>query len=429
MVRNVTNFCQSRWSVRGCAKAVFGFLVLFGVSCLDGRPGSVQGQARTGPQGRGSMSLSVADSPADPGVEAQSLCVSALSAVVLPMASDSVADVAPVNWCVPKRPDRRGVRFSFAIISDTHSYHACRVGQGPRLRDAIGVLNTWRPDFVLGLGDLIAGGGDCGRWVAPNKAPAQDQLLELRRVLLEQLKVPIVPVSGNHDLTPADSLDRKEPTRAWTAFWRTHRRYLLPAVRRADASESFRFTHKGVSFALISAYGSTGLKSRELRWIRDHVQAGDLVFRHVNPFGVSCGNGSDCGCGVGHQKLRRPRQVVKLLKAKGVRTLFSGHTHAFYHGVCNGLSFVNTGSLGERSMEFLQGWHNSPYRQKQAFVWVDVMRTGKIRITFHVWNDSCACFRPFDPSHFPAVIKTWPRPRFGQYEGVTATCHAVRTRP
>jgi len=425
MVRNVTKFCKSRCSVKGFARAVLGLVVFFGVSCLDGRPGSVQGQARTGPQVRGVMSLSVADSPPDPAPDSrQSLCT-----VTANPAGASRPVPAPVIWCEPRRPDRRGVRFSFAIISDTHSYHACQLGQGPRLGDAIGVLNHWRPDFVLGLGDLIAGGGDCGKWSSRKRAPAQDQLIELRRVLLEELNVPFVPVSGNHDLTPADSRDREEPTRAWTAFWRTHRRYLLPAVRRADASDSFRFTHKGVSFSLISAYGTTGLKARELRWIRDNVQAGDLVFRHVNPFGISCGNGGDCGCGVGHQKLRRPEQVVKLLKKKGVRTLFSGHTHAFYHGVCNGLSFVNTGSLGERSMEFLQGWYNSPYRQKQAFVWVDVMRTGKVRITFHVWNDSCACFRPFDPSHFPAVIKTWPRPRFGQYEGVTATCHAVRTRP
>lgn len=345
-----------------------------------------------------------------------------------PLAEWSDPEAAPVTWCVDRRPDRRGVRFSFAILSDTHSYHACQTGQGPRLRDAIGVLNARRPDFVLGLGDLIAGGGDCGKWLGPKKAPAHDQLIELRRLLLEELEVPFVPVSGNHDLTPADSTDRKEPTRAWTKFWRTHRRFLLPAVRQADASESYRFTYKGVGFALISSYGTVGLKAREMGWIRKHVRAGDLVFRHVNPFGVSCGVGGDCGCGVGHQKLRRPERLVKLLKKTRVRTLFSGHTHAFYDGVCNGLHFVNTGSLGDRSMEWINGWNDSPYRKKQAFVWVDVLRSGKLRITFHVWNPSCGCFRPFDPSHFPAVIKTRPRPRFGQYEGITATCYARRTR-
>jgi len=398
-------------------------LAVFVSACLDGRPGAVQSQTRSGPQGHGSRRLSTVDTPNDPEPGSPQMCSQPASD-----AGWSNLAEAPVGWCVPRRLDRRGVRFSFAVISDTHSYHACRTEQGPRLRDALAVINAHRPDFVLGLGDLIAGGGDCRKWSGPKKAPAHDQLIELRRVLLEELEVPFVPVSGNHDLTPADSMDPEEPTRAWTKFWRTHRRYLLPVVRNADASESFRFTYKGVGFSLISAYGTVGLKAAEMRWIRKNVQAGDLVFRHVNPFGISCGNGGDCGCAVGHQKLRHPERLVKLLKQKRVSTLFSGHTHAFYDGVCNGLPFVNTGSLGDRSMEWINGWDLSPYRKKQAFVWVDVMRTGKIRITFQVWNDSGGCFRPFDPSHFPAVIKTRPRPRFGQYEGITATCHARRTR-
>lgn len=194
---------------------------------------------------------------------------------------------AALGWCLPRRPDRRNVRFSFAVISDTHSHHACRAEQGPRLKDGIAALNAMKPDFVLGLGDLISGGGDCGQWSGAKKVPAHDQLIALRRVLLEELRVPFVPVSGNHDLTPADSTDREEPTRAWTKFWRTHRRYLLPAVRQMDASESFRFTYKGVSFALVSSYGTVGLKAKEMSWIRKNVRVGDLVFRHVNPFGIS----------------------------------------------------------------------------------------------------------------------------------------------
>jgi hypothetical protein len=400
----------------------------YSTSCVDGR-GS--GAAPIAPPAGGTRSLSAVDSPVvEPAVEASPeaarMCVLPATASLAKGGGD-----APVGWCVPQRPDRRGVRFSFAVISDLHSHHACRTGLGPRLRDAVQALNAWRPDFVLGLGDLVAGGGDCGKWGGhwKEKAPVNDQLVELGRVLLEELEVPFVPVSGNHDLTPADSTDREEPARAWTKFWRAHRRYLLPAVRRADASESFRFTHKGVGFALISSYGTVGLKAKELRWIQQHVRRGDLVFRHVNPFGVSCGDHGDCGCGIGHQKLRKPERLVKLLKAKHVDTLFSGHTHAFFDGVCDGLPFVNTGSLGDRSMEFLQGWDkSSPYAQQQAFVWVDVLRSGKVRVTFHVWNDSCGCFRPFDPSHFPAVIKVQPRPRLGQYEGITATCRARRTR-
>jgi len=45
-----------------------------------------------------------------------------------------------------------------------------------------------------------------------------------------------------------------------------------------------------------------------------------------------------------------------------------------------------------------------------------------------VWNEACGCFRPFAPEHFPPVIETKPRPRMGQFEGITATCVSRRRR-
>ncbi len=75
-------------------------------------------------------------------------------------------------------------------------------------------------------------------------------------------------------------------------------------------------------------------------------------------------------------------------------------------------------------MEYLPGWELSPYRKKQAFVWVDVLGSGELRTTFYVWSPSHSRFLPFDASSFPRVIHTKPRPRLGQFEGVTATCFA-----
>ncbi len=282
--------------------------MLLGTSaCVDGRPGNLPATASKGRQGPGRLRF--ATLPARDRAAGTDLCLQRRDQEQRPGTEPGRIPSragGKIGWCTEPSGSASRVRFSFAVISDTHSYLACRPEQGPRLPDAVALINSLRPAFVIGLGDLIAGGGDCAWWTERHKSPAQDQLLELRRVLLDELDAPFVPVSGNHDLTPTNSRDRAAPRVAWTRFWRAHRRHLLPALRGADASESWRFTYKGVGFALISSYGTVGLKRREMRWIRANVRPGDLVFRHVNPFGMSCASGADCGCAVGHQKLRHP---------------------------------------------------------------------------------------------------------------------------
>ncbi|MFH2006614.1 MAG: metallophosphoesterase [bacterium] len=314
------------------------------------------------------------------------------------------------------------MRFSFAVVSDTHNDYRCKVAQGRWVTSALRTLAKLRPDFVVGLGDLISGGGDCGGmghglW---DQAPAQ--LLELERVLLKRLPVPFVPVSGNHDLSPAHTGDRTRPRRVWSEFWESRAHFLLPSIRPFDMSRSFRFTYRGVSFAAVSAYGTTGLHALELEWLRRNLKPGDVVLRHTNPWGISCLVPGVCGSAIGHQWHPTPGLLPRLLKKRRIKALFSGHTHAFYEGVCDSIRFVNTGALGERSMEYVRGWDDSPYRKRKAFTWVDVLHSGELVVTFYIWEPSRQRFQRFDPSHFPATVHTHPVFRLGQFEGLTATC-------
>ncbi len=330
--------------------------------------------------------------------------------------------------------------FSFAVIADTHEYRTCRIRQGVHVARALKVIVPRRPAFVVGLGDLIAGGGDCRKRSQRSPRHTTDQQLqEVRRQILERLPMPFVPVAGNHDLLPEFSSKPGFARRAWRAFWRANVMHTVPAQVAADPGESYRFTHRGMGIAVIGFYGTEGLHTAELDWIRANVQPGDLVFRHINPFGVSCIHERLCGIAITDEGPERTDRLVPLLKNRGVRALFSGHTHAFYEGDCDGLRFINVGSLGDRSMEYVRGWGRSPYRKRQAFTWVDVYPGGRLRVTFHVWRDAPrgaaskgfgtggkatkqGCFEAFDPNHFPAKVHVHHVRQRGLIMGVRARC-------
>jgi predicted phosphodiesterase len=330
----------------------------------------------------------------------------------------------------PKRKTRakRKIRpFSFAVISDTHLKKDCSAGLGKWVELAVDIINSRRPDFVVGLGDLVAGGGDCrlakrGR----GRADLAAQLQELKEKLLKKLKVPFVPVAGNHDLNRKNSANSKAPRRIWSRYWKENRKFVLRRAARHAHRTSYRFVHKGVAFSVVGYYDNDGLTRQEMRWVRRYMRTGDLVFRHINPFAVSTSGGrEDGGFAIRSEGLRRYEQLTETLKKKKIRVLFSGHTHAFYDGVCDGLRFVNTGSLADRGMEYVKGWRNSPFKYIQAFVWVDVGPGGTVKTTFYFYEEKCGCFKVFNKSHFPAKVVSERMHRRDFDEGVAATCTTV----
>lgn len=331
----------------------------------------------------------------------------------------------------PRSPLRLpGVRFSFAVLSDLHETTACGLGIGPQVAQAVRQINRLRPAFVLGLGDLVAGGGDCLAWGVgwPDRNLAK-QLQELDTQLLARLEVPFVPVAGNHDLTSLGSKDPTYPREAWNAFWQERRHKVLPEARAGLTAKSQRFTYRGIGFALVGYYDAFGLHPSELAWLRKNLRPADLVFRHINPYGVSCLSEGNCGTAIRNWPMPRMERLTEVLRQYRVAALWSGHTHTFFDGWCDGLRFINSGSLGTRSMEYLKGWDASPYRKRQAFVWVDVLTNASLRVTFFVWDPASRTFRPFDNRHFPATIHSERRTTEFYEEGVAATCVSNRRTP
>ena len=334
-----------------------------------------------------------------------------------------------------KRSGRIIRSFRFAVISDTHNAFKCGLGQGSVLRKAIDEINKLELDFVVALGDLVAGGGDCLEHPGAKKgsdeeksfsASLEEQLHELYTELVVRLEVPLIVVEGNHDLDASSSQNKDYARDVWEEFWQSNRNTLLKQVRRSRYRRSYRFRHKGVGFAVLGYYNSLGLEKEELKWVKNNVRGGDIVFRHVNLYGIACCMKGYCGFAIRDDGIREYEKLHDVLKKRKIKAIFSGHTHAFYHGICDGVQFINTGSLGDRSLEFVKGWEESPFRERHAYVVVEVLPDTSLNVRFRIFDTGENRFVDFDPKEFPPEVRVHRVRRFGYEEGIDGVCESVR---
>ena len=341
-----------------------------------------------------------------------------------------------------RRSRGRGGRirpFRFVVISDTHNAKECELGQGVHLGKAVEEINSLEPDFVVALGDLVAGGGDCksllddtsdktdgdGEEDEPMRADLEGQLHELSDELIDGLKVPLVVVEGNHDLSAENSENTAYPREVWGEFWQSNRDSLLKAVRRRKYRRSYRFRYNNINFVVLGDYDSLGLEEEEIRWAKKNIRRGDVVFRHGNLYGVSCCVKGYCGFAIRDDGIDEYEKLHELLKKRKIKALFSAHTHAFYHGVCGGVPFINSGSLGDRSLEFVKGWEESPFKERQAYVVVEVLSDASLKVRFRIFDSERSAFVDFDPKEFPPEVEVHRVRRFGYEEGIDTTCKTV----
>lgn len=328
------------------------------------------------------------------------------------------------------------VKFSFAIISDTHDGIYCDITQGEALKKSVDFLNKQNIDFVVGLGDLVAGGGDClglSNDGASNKN-VKKQLEEFNNVFLSKLNKPFVPISGNHDyweVSGGKSLSKTSDfgKKSWKEFLEKSnvKSKLLPVLNKISGfpEGNFRFNYKGVNFAFIGYPDKNnyyGLFKDEINWIDSNIQQGDLVFKHVPPYGTSCNDKNQCGLDVlrnlGSNALSNYDLFTVKLKEKKIKALFSGHTHSFYAGTCDGIAYANSGTLGKRAIEYTKGIVDE-YKFKKTLMIVDVLSNGYLKINFYIYSNGN--FVKFDSSKFPKTVQT----EKVSNTGVKATCTSI----
>lgn len=194
--------------------------------------------------------------------------------------------------------------FQFAIVSDRNG--GCRPGV---FEDAVRKLNLMQPEFVLSVGDLIAG-------YTTDTAQITKEWVEVNHTISE-LKMPFFYLPGNHDIT------NKVMEREWekiygSRYYSFNYKNALFVILDSNDDDDFNLSRKQTDFVL-----RTLKENDKVRWI--------FVLMH-HPVWTYKTDG-------------RFEEIEDALKGRKY-TVIAGHEHHYHHAERNGSNYYILSTTG-----------------------------------------------------------------------------------
>ncbi len=234
-----------------------------------------------------------------------------------------VAILAALSLCVllGANPPAPANDFKFSILGDRTGLGSTEVYER-----VWGEIHVLRPNFVVGVGDSIAGLND-------DRAP--QEWLELRRIW-QRYRYPLYLAPGNHDI------------------WNSYSAKLFE--RETGHPAHFSFNYQNAHFTVLDNSGSLLLSGGQVRYLQEDLRrnrdrAPKFVIFH-QPFWIFF-----LKLGSGNFELHR------LAREYGVNYVFSGHGHQLLRMERDGITYLEVGSSGasitrgtSRGEGFNEGW-------------------------------------------------------------------------
>lgn len=254
-----------------------------------------------------------------------------------------------------------------AVISDLNgSYGTTKYGQ--TVHAAIVRVIDLRPDLVISTGDMVA-----GQQVNPHLSDKQVKAMwsafdAAVTTPLAQAGIPFVVTPGNHDASAYGGFERERAiyARVWG-----NRMPDLPFVDRSDFPFRYALSAKGVLLVSLDVTTVGALSGSQFAWLEDLLareapgHKAVVLFSHLPLWPFAEKRRNDV---IGDQKLH------DLLVRHGVDVYLSGHHHAYYPGVADGILMVSQSCLGSGPRVLLGATHRSP----KAFSFIEIAEDGTI---------------------------------------------------
>jgi len=227
--------------------------------------------------------------------------------------------------------------FSFAVISDTNRGY-CTAEQGSGVAAAIAKIKEFnlgelKPDFVIHVGDMIAGGKD--RCTDEEYSKMWSKYEEGVYLPLANAGISIFPVKGNHDTKGYDSFWENHPSKANFVDFEHYPNY-------------YSFNYGNWRF-IILPYDGTDLSSDTEQWLKDQVNSAEkegrpaIIFSHVPPIRIAAKY---------NDAHWYSSELFDFLRGKAP-LIISGHHQAYYKTNVEEILVVTAGGLSD-----LHNWYD-----------------------------------------------------------------------
>jgi 3',5'-cyclic AMP phosphodiesterase CpdA len=198
--------------------------------------------------------------------------------------------------------------FRFAVYGDTRDGHDAH-------RDVVAQIIKAAPDFVIQTGDLVHDGKNESEWKTYDEITAD-----------MRTRFPVYPSRGNHDVGgPGYEARVTAPissgNKLWYSFNRGNSHFVALAIDEFTPFDATSDQYKWLIADLAAA-------SKNARHI--------FVFFHVGPYSIGS-----------HGSFLPVRTTLCPLFIKyGVRAVFNGHDHIYYHTLRDGIHYIVSGGGG-----------------------------------------------------------------------------------
>jgi hypothetical protein len=284
---------------------------------------------------------------------------------------------------------KAGIRI--AVISDMNSSYGT-VGHHEDVERAVGRIVELRPDAVISTGDMIAGQlRDTSK--RSRLGPMWQAFHRVVSNPLAEAGIPLAVTPGNHDASayPAFRDERRRYTDEWL-----QRESALDFVDESGYPFRYAFSIGDVLFISLDVTVTGAMPAADIGWLEDLLEehrdgySHAVVFSHVPVWPVAEER---------EREATRDGNLHELLSTADIDLYLSGHHHAFYPGVLDGVTYLSQACLGAGPRR-LTG--SASGRSPRAFTLIDITGDG-IRVASLTSTD----FRtPEDWDALPRQIAT-----------------------
>lgn len=243
---------------------------------------------------------------------------------------------------LPKGKDKkRNKSLKICVISDLNSSYGS-TNYADEVKSVIGKLNEIKPDLILCAGDMVAG---------QKSTLTEENIISMwssfkNTVLnpISSLKIPFGFTVGNHDSSPSYILDRKLSQK----FWEDNKVATnLDFVDSSNYPFYYSYVKDGVYFISWDA-ASARINPDVYQWMDEQLSTKQaqkaklrILIGHLPLYAIV-----DSKNKVGEVN-EDPEKALNFFKKHSIDLYISGHQHAFYPAVKEGIRFLNAGCIGD----------------------------------------------------------------------------------
>ena len=291
--------------------------------------------------------------------------------------------------------NKKNKSLKICVISDLNSSYGS-INYSDEVKSVIGQLNQIKPDIILCGGDMVA--GQKFSLSEDNINAMWDSFKSTVLNPINKLNIPFGFTLGNHDASPSYLTDRKLSQKFWTENKEASG---LNFVDSSHYPFYYSYIKNNVLFISWDAAGAkinkevyqwmeTQLSSKQAKKARLRILIGHLPLYAIVDSKNKVGEVNE-----------DPETALKFFKKHKIDLYISGHQHAFYPAIKEGIRFLNAGCIGDGPRKLIGNTNEAlktysiieiPKRRSLNFTYKTYMALNNSEINLNALPDSVQGF-------------------------------------